>query len=89
MRMGFSMGALEIILGSILLVFALGLSAIVLLQEGHQKNMGAITGGAETFLSKNKARSLEAKLERVTKFVAIGFFLVVIIINIIMYFFVK
>lgn len=83
------MGVLEIIMGAILLVFALGISAIVLLQEGHQKNLGTITGGADSFLSKNKARSVEAQLERITKFVAIGFFLVVIIINIVMYFFVK
>lgn len=83
------MGPLEIVLASILLLFSVALTAVVLLQEGHQKNLGTITGGAETFLSKNKARSVEAKLERGTKFVAVGFFLVVIIINIIMYFFVK
>ena len=63
------MGAVEIIFGIVLLLFAL-----------------AITGGADTFLSKNKARSMDAFLARWTKFIAIGFFVLVLVINIIMYF---
>ena len=55
-------------------------------QEGHQQSLGAITGGADTFLSKNKARSMDAFLARWTKFIAIGFFVLVLVINIIMYF---
>ena len=58
----------------------------ILLQEGHQQSLGAITGGADTFLSKNKARSMDAFLARWTKFIAIGFFVLVLVINIIMYF---
>ena len=67
------MGAVEIIFG-------------IVLQEGHQQSLGAITGGADTFLSKNKARSMDAFLARWTKFIAIGFFVLVLVINIIMYF---
>ena len=59
---------------------------IVLLQEGHQKNVGVVTGGADTFFSKNKARSIDAFLARWTKVISVGFFAMVIIINIIMYF---
>ena len=59
---------------------------VVLLQEVHQQSLGAITGGADTFLSKNKARSMDAFLARWTKFIAIGFFVLVLVINIIMYF---
>ena len=43
-------------------------------------------GGADTFLSKNKSRSIDAFLARWTKFIALGFFALVIVINIIMYF---
>ena len=75
------MGAVEIIFGIVLLLFI-----VVLLQEGHQQSLGAITGGADTFLSKNKARSMDAFLARWTKFIAIGFFVLVLVINIIMYF---
>lgn len=80
------MTVIEIILGIVLIVFALALIATVLLQEGHQKNVGTVMGGAETFFSKNKARSIEGKLERLTKFIAIGFFAFVVIINIIVFF---
>ncbi|MDO4460787.1 MAG: preprotein translocase subunit SecG [Clostridia bacterium] len=80
------MGALEVIFGIILLLFSLAITIVVLLQEGHQSNLGTISGGADTFLSKNKSRSIDAMLSRYTKFVAIGFFVVVIVINVIMYF---
>ncbi len=80
------MGALEIIFGIILLLFSLAIIVVVLLQEGSQKNLGTITGGAETFLSKNKARSVDAFLARWTKFIAIAFFVLVILANILMYF---
>lgn len=80
------MSAVEIIFGIILLVFSVAITVIVLLQEGHQQELGAITGGADTFLSKNKARSVDAFLARWTKVIAIGFFLLVIAINVYMYF---
>ncbi len=80
------MGPVEIIFGVILLLFSIAIIVVVLLQEGHQQNLGAITGGADTFLAKNKARSIDAFLSRWTKFIALGFFVLVIVINIIMYF---
>ncbi len=80
------MGALEIVFGIVLLLFALAIIIVVLLQEGSQKNVGVVTGGADTFLSKNKARSVDAFLSRWTKVIAIGFFLFVIVVNAVMYF---
>ena len=80
------MGALETIFGIVLLLFSIAIIIVVLLQEGHQASLGSITGGADTFLSKNKARSVDAFLSRWTKFIALGFFVLVIAINIIMYF---
>ena len=80
------MSALEIVFGVVLLLFSIGIIVIVLLQEGHQKNVGVVTGGADTFFSKNKARSVDAFLSRWTKFIAIGFFVLVIVTNSILYF---
>ena len=49
------------------------LIAVVLLQSGKSAGLsGAIAGGADTFLSKNKAKSVDAKLARWTKWVAIA-----------------
>lgn len=83
------MSAVEIILGIVLIVFSVAITVVVLLQEGHEQNVGVITGGADTFLSKNKARSIDAFLARWTKIIAVGFFVLVIIINAYMYFFLK
>jgi preprotein translocase subunit SecG len=80
------MSAIQIIFGIVLLLFSIAITVIVLLQEGHEKNVGAVTGGADTFLSKNQARSVDAFLARWTKVIAIGFFVLVIVINAVMYF---
>ncbi len=80
------MGILEIVFGIVLLVFAIAIIAVVLLQEGHQHRLGAVMGGADTFLSKNKARSIDAFLARWTKVIAVGFFIAVIVINAVMFF---
>lgn len=76
----------EIILGIILMIFSIGITVIVLLQEGHEQNVGVVTGGADTFLSRNQARSVDSFLARWTKFIAIGFFVLVIVINAFMFF---
>ena len=80
------MNALEIVFGIVLMLFAIAIIIVVLLQEGSQKNLGVVTGGADTLLSKNKARSVDAFLSRWTKVIAIGFFVLVIVTNILMYF---
>lgn len=80
------MKVFEIILGIAVILVSLVLIAIVLLQQGHRAGInGAISGGADTFLSKNKARTWDAKLSRITKFAAILFFVLAIVANIISY----
>lgn len=81
------MGIFEWVFGVILLLFSVGIIVVVLLQEAHQQNSGAIMGGSsDTYLSKNKSRTKESKLANLTKFVALGFFVMVIAINIYMFF---
>ena len=72
----------EILIGALLLISALVIIAVILLQEGRRQGIaGAISGGADTFLSKSKAHSLSAKLRRLTKYIAIIFILAVIATN--------
>ena len=55
-----------------MIIVSLLIIAIILLQPGRRAGVnGAISGGADTFLSKNKARTIDAKLARITKYVAI------------------
>ena len=66
------------------LLCAIALIAIVMLQSGKSAGLsGAIAGGADTFLSKNKAKSLDAKLAKMTKWVAIAFILLTLALSII------
>ncbi len=56
------------------LVISLILIVIVLLQQGKQAGLsGAVAGGAETFFGKNKGRTVDAMLKKVTAVVAILF----------------
>ena len=78
------MTALEIIVGILMLIISIIIIAVVLLQEGRRAGInGAISGGADTFLSKNKARTFDAFLSRWTKYIAIAFFVLAIVANII------
>jgi preprotein translocase subunit SecG len=57
---------------------------IVLLQSGKSAGLsGAISGAAETFLNKNKSRSIDARLAKYTKYLAIVFVLLTLLLNII------
>lgn len=63
---------MQLALTIVQVVFSLVLVAVVMLQSGKSAGLsGAIAGGADTFLSKNKAKTMDAKLAKATKWVAI------------------
>lgn len=60
------------------------LIAVVLLQSGKNAGLsGAIAGVADTFMTKNKAHSLDAKLAKATKWVAAVFIILTLVLNLI------
>lgn len=66
----------QYLVGSLMLLISLVIIVVVLLQQGRRQGInGAISGGADTFLSKNKSRTVDAFLERTTKYFALGFFI--------------
>ena len=76
------MGVWEIILGIATILVSLFIIVVILLQQGHRAGItGAISGGADTFLSKNKARTFDATLARFTKYIAILFFVLALVAN--------
>ena len=79
------MSGLDIALGIVLMIFAIAIIAVVLLQESRQAGLsGVIAGGADSLLSKNKARTGDAILARITKIIAIAFFVLVIVTNVLL-----
>ena len=62
----------KLVLSIIDVAACLFLIAVVLLQSGKSAGLsGAIAGVADTFMAKNKAKSWDAKLAKMTKWVAI------------------
>ena len=69
----------EYIIGGVIIFFALVIIAVILLQEGRQANLGAISGAAENFMDKGRARTLDAFLAKWTKILVILFFILVFV----------
>ena len=71
----------QLILSIVYFVVAIVLIAVVMLQSGKSAGLsGAIAGGADTFLSKNKAKSADARLAKMTKWVAIVFMVLTVVV---------
>ncbi len=78
------MSTISIVLTVFQLLSGLAVTVIVLMQSGKSAGLsGAISGGADTFLSKTKAKSLDAKLAKATKWFGLAFVLLTLVLNII------
>ncbi len=75
------MGVLRIILTIIFIIDCIGLTIIVLLQEGKSAGLGTIGGAAETYWGKNKSRSMEGAMVRITRIMAILFMVLAVVLN--------
>lgn len=76
------MGALRIAVIVIFILVCIALTALVLLQEGKSAGLGAISGAAESYWGKNKGRSMEGKLVKITKYLAVAFMVLAVVLNI-------
>lgn len=63
-------------------IVAIALTAVVILQSGKRSGLsGAIAGGADTFMTKTKAKTWDGRLAKMTKWVAIVFVILTLILN--------
>lgn len=76
------MEILRIILTIVFILICIALTVLVLMQEGKQAGLGAISGAAETYWGKNKGRSMEGLLVKITKILAVGFLLLAVLLNV-------
>lgn len=56
----------------LIVLLSIAMVLIVLLQPGNSEGLGAISGGAETFFGKNKSKTLEGRLKKLTIIVAVA-----------------
>ena len=76
--------SLKIAVTIVHLIICVAIIAIVVLQSGKNSGLsGALSGSSDTFLSKNKAKTLDARLARATKWFAGAFVIITIILNLI------
>ena len=75
---------MELFITILQLICGLIVIAIVLFQSGKSAGLsGAIGGVADSFMTRNKARSMDAKLARATKWVGAAFIILTLVLNII------
>lgn len=72
---------LKTILTVIFIFICVALVVVVLMQEGKSAGLGSISGAAETYWGKNKGRSMEGRLVKVTKVLAILFMVIAAVLN--------
>ncbi len=75
------MGALRMILTILFIVVCIAITVLVLMQEGKSAGLGAISGAAESYWGKNKGRSMEGMLVKLTKICAVLFIGLAIVLN--------
>ena len=76
------MAVIQVILS---IIYVLAISIVILMQEGKSNGLGGAIGGmAESYWSKNKGRSMEGALEHFTRYGAIVFMIITLILNIIL-----
>jgi len=75
------MDILRIIVMIVFIIVGIVLAGLVLLQEGKSAGLGSISGAAETYWGKNKGRSMEGVLIKLTAILGGAFFVLSIVLN--------
>ncbi|MCH5199282.1 MAG: preprotein translocase subunit SecG [Oscillospiraceae bacterium] len=72
----------EILIGALIVVVSVIIVIVVLLQQSREAGLsGVISGGADTFFGKNKGRTMDAKLSKITKILAVFFFVFTLLVT--------
>lgn len=75
------MTVLNTILTVVFIILSVVITVIILMQEGKSAGLGAIAGAAETYLGKNKGRSMEGMLVKLTRVAVILFLVLAMVLN--------
>ena len=75
------MSALKLVITILQLLCGIAIILAVLVQSGKSAGLsGAIGGVADSFLSKNKAKTMDAKLARATKWIGAVFLILTLVL---------
>ena len=75
------MAVLKMILTIVFIIISIALTVIILMQQGKNAGLGAVAGAAETYWGKNKGRSMEGMLGKITKILVAAFIIIAAVLN--------
>ena len=75
------MAVLRIVLTILLIIISIVFTVIVLMQEGKSAGLGARSGAAETYWGKNKGRTMEGALVKLTTILGVAFIVLSLVLN--------
>ena len=76
------MDALKITAGILLLVACILLIILFLMQTSKQSGLSSLNGSSDSYFSKNKSKTLDAKIVNLTRIFVIVFFVLTVALNI-------
>ena len=74
------MGPLEIVAGILLALTSIFLIVVITMQE-HNASMGSLAGESEQYNTRNQSKTLDVMLSKATKYAAIVFFVLTLVLN--------
>lgn len=74
------MSTLKMIATIAYIIICIAIVIVVLMQEGKTSGLGAVGGAADTYWSKNKGRSSEGMLVKITRVLAILFIVLSVVL---------
>ena len=76
------MTALKYILMALFIIVSIVLTIVIMMQEGEDAGLGSLSGQSlETYWSKNKGRSKEGVIVKVTTVLVVAFFVLALLLN--------
>ena len=75
------MAVLKTILTVVFIIISLIITVVILMQEGKSAGLGAIAGAADTYWGKNKGRSMEGMLVKITRVAVVVFILLAVVLD--------
>ena len=78
------MGIAEIIFAVLVVLSSVALIAVVLLQSGKEEGLSGVFGGnSDTYMNKNKKRTMDQMLASATKWIALVWIVLVLLMSLV------
>jgi preprotein translocase subunit SecG len=72
---------LNTIITIVFIILSIAITVVILMQEGKSAGLGAIAGAADTYWGKNKGRSMEGMLVKLTRAGVVLFLVLAMALN--------